>query len=185
MLTSSGAGAIPTDLSAVIHPALLGLLIEARTTLLIDPKGARACIDRATALLSDPNAPQGREPSSPEHGGLAPWQVRKVAAIVRATRDDRISVLDLANAVRLSPGHFRRAFGQSFGVAPKAYLLRSRVDRAKELMLETDDGLSVIALECGLADQAHLSRLFRRFEGEPPNAWRRRHARGPAPEKPL
>jgi transcriptional regulator GlxA family with amidase domain len=51
-------------------------------------------------------------------------------------------------------------------------------------MLTTQDPLSQIALACGMADQAHLSKLFRRAVGEPPNTWRRRNrtgaeARGP------
>jgi len=42
-------------------------------------------------------------------------------------------------------------------------------------MLTTEDPLSQIALACGLADQAHLSKLFRRAVGETPSAWRRRN----------
>jgi AraC-like DNA-binding protein len=47
------------------------------------------------------------------------------------------------------------------------------VEHAQRLMLATDAPLSQIALDCGLADQAHFSRLFRRFVGESPRSWRR------------
>jgi AraC-like DNA-binding protein len=55
------------------------------------------------------------------------------------------------------------------------HIVRLRLERAKQLMLTTRDPLSDIALRCGLADQAHLSKLFRRWTGETPNAWRRRN----------
>jgi AraC-like DNA-binding protein len=50
------------------------------------------------------------------------------------------------------------------------------MERAQGLMLSTDKALSEIAAECGLADQSHFTRLFRRFVGESPAAWRRARA---------
>lgn len=53
-------------------------------------------------------------------------------------------------------------------------LLRPRaVQREKKLMLEGNAPLCEIALDCGLADQAHLSRIFRNKTGTTPSAWRR------------
>jgi AraC-like DNA-binding protein len=47
-------------------------------------------------------------------------------------------------------------------------------------MLTTSESLSQIALACGLADQAHLSRRFRQVTGTTPGAWRRCHDKAPA-----
>jgi AraC-like DNA-binding protein len=66
-----------------------------------------------------------------------------------------------------------RAFRESFGCPPHAYLMRRRMECAQGLMLTTNTPLGQIALECGLADQSHLSRLFHKFVGETPAAWRR------------
>lgn len=106
-------------------------------------------------------------------GGLAPWQIRKVTSHVEAHLDQPIRNEDLATIVRLTPSHFGRAFRNSFGATPHEYVIRRRVERAQGLMLTTGARLSEIALDCGLADQAHLSRLFRRLVGETPRAWRR------------
>jgi AraC-like DNA-binding protein len=57
--------------------------------------------------------------------------------------------------------------------SPHGYIIRRRVERAQGLMLSTARPLRDIAAECGLADQAHLTRLFRRIVGESPAAWRR------------
>src|SRR5262249_1506686 len=80
---------------------------------------------------------------------------------------------DVARITQLSTSHFCRAFKTSFGETPRAYILRRRVERAQELMLTTKEPLSQIALACGLCDQAHFSRVFRRIVGETHNAWRR------------
>lgn len=106
-------------------------------------------------------------------GGLSPWQIRKVTSHVEAHLDRPIRNEDLATLVRLNPSHFGRAFRNSFGEPPHEYVIRRRVERAQGLMLSTAASLSEIALDCGLADQSHLTRLFRRIAGESPRAWRR------------
>jgi AraC family transcriptional regulator len=58
--------------------------------------------------------------------------------------------------------------------------MRRRIERAQGVMLRTSSSLAQIAAECGLADQAHLNKSFRRFVGESPGAWRR--ARTAPPE---
>jgi transcriptional regulator GlxA family with amidase domain len=113
-------------------------------------------------------------------GGLAPWQVRKVTSYIDANLDQTIRNDDLAAIVRLNASHFGRAFRNSFGEPPHEYVIRRRVERAQGLMLSTRASLSSIALDCGLADQAHLSRLFRRVVGETPRAWRRARLGEPA-----
>lgn len=106
-------------------------------------------------------------------GGLAPWQIRRVEEYVAAHLETSLAVDDLATVARVSTGHFCRAFKASLGETPHAYIVRQRLLRAQLLMLHTPDTLSAIACACGLADQAHLTRLFRRAFGTTPRAWRR------------
>jgi len=115
----------------------------------------------------------------PARGGLSPWQIRKVTSHVDANLDRPIRNEELANLVRLNPSHFGRAFRNSFGEPPHEYVIRRRVERAQGLMLSTAASLSEIALDCGLADQSHLTRLFRRIVGESPRAWRRARLSAP------
>jgi AraC-like DNA-binding protein len=75
--------------------------------------------------------------------------------------------------VDLSEFHFNVAFRNSVGASPHEYLNQRRIERAQQLMLSTAMPLCEIATECGLADQAHLSRLFRKLVGETPAAWRK------------
>jgi AraC family transcriptional regulator len=103
-------------------------------------------------------------------GGLAPWMVRKVSIHIETHLHSSISSADLAGLAKQSVCHF---FRQSFDESPHRYVMRRRIERAQGLMLQTDLPLAQIAIECGLADQAHLSRSFRRFVGECPRVWRR------------
>ena len=109
---------------------------------------------------------------SPAGAGLVKWQINKVVAYI----DERITganhLNELAAVVRLSTSHFSRAFRISLGETPHRFVMRRRIERAQEMMLTTNDKLSQIAYECGLTDQAHLTRLFRRFVGDTPRNWR-------------
>jgi AraC-like DNA-binding protein len=104
---------------------------------------------------------------------LAPWQIARVVKFVDLHLSEKIRTKDLADSARLSPSHFSRAFRLTVGCPPFAYVIRRRIAHAQGMVRSTDLPLSNIALECGLADQAHLSRLFRRFIGMTPGAWRR------------
>ena len=161
------------------------LLEDVRQRMERDPQGARAAAERLVSLLT---RPENRGATAPR-GGLAPWQTRKVDRYLRENLGRSVRVEDLAEQVSLSASHFSGAFKTSFGTTPHSYIIRLRLERAQTLMLTTADPLSQIALICGLADQAHLSKLFRRQVGETPGAWRRRNlwsdCNGPAPNDRL
>jgi AraC-like DNA-binding protein len=112
-----------------------------------------------TGLSTMPVA-QPRVPLDKCRGGLAPWQIRCVLTHIEGHLSDNIHCEDLSELVNLSLSHFMRAFRDSFGCPPHAYVMKKRIERAQGLMLTTDSALGQIALECGLADQSHLSRLF-------------------------
>jgi AraC-like DNA-binding protein len=85
----------------------------------------------------------------------------------------RLTTEDLARVVNLSGSHFSRAFTRSFGSTVHYYVMQRRVAMAQRLMLGTSEQLSRIALSCGMSDQSHLTRWFRRVVGQTPAAWRR------------
>jgi AraC family transcriptional regulator len=55
----------------------------------------------------------------------------------------------------------------------RQYIARQRVESACRMMKSTDESLPRIAIACGLCDQAHFSRVFRRVLGVSPAVWRR------------
>lgn len=121
----------------------------------------------------------GRLVVRPGPRGLAPWQERLSKEIIDARLDGTVTLGELATACGLSVSHFTRAFRLSAGTPPHRWLLGRRVERAKTLLSSSRLPLSQIALDCGFADQSHLSRVFRRATGLSPAVWRRHHA-GPS-----
>lgn len=168
-LSLSLNSALPAHTGPVVQ-ALLEMLSRAERALDIDPRQARVFIGQASRLLEP--TPSGHKDRSVS---LAPWQERKVLRHIGERLDQPTSNQDLAELVGLSVSHFGRCFKGSFGVSPRDYLIRSRVERAKTLMLETKTALSQIALDSGFADQSHLSRVFNVVVGSTPSRWRREH----------
>ena len=152
--------------------ALAELCSAVKSALDDERSTAEDSLRRACEILQQMGATQAGMKQE-VRGGLSPWQIRKVTSYVDANLNQPMRNQDLATIARLSLSHFCRTFRNSFGEPPHEYVMRRRVERAKGLMLSTSAPLSAIALDCGLADQAHLSRLFRRVVGESPNAWRR------------
>jgi AraC family transcriptional regulator len=184
--TSSLKGAIPVrtvgvqEFSVCKFRSVMTEVCAAIRSALDDERGtAEDSLRRATAILEDIDGTDAHR-NEQVRGGLSPWQIRKVTSHVEAHLDRSIRNEELAAIARLNPSHFSRAFRNSFGEPPHEYVIRRRVERAQGLMLSTDASLSDIALDCGLADQSHLTRLFRRIAGESPSAWRRARISAPA-----
>lgn len=174
--------------TAVDGETLAKLLVAASASLDSDLVAAKACIQQAADLLREcreAGTQQARgTPVIP--GGLAPWQQKRVAAYVEAHMASNIRAHDLAQVARLSLGHFFRTFRQSFGDPPLAYIAKRRIGRSQALMLSSNAPLAQIALECGLSDQPHFTRVFRKIVGVTPGLWRRQFGneapqRAPAP----
>jgi AraC family transcriptional regulator len=108
-------------------------------------------------------------------GGLSPWQLRRVLDFISAHLDGDPTIAELARECALSSGYFTRAFRRTTGVSPHQWLIRRRVERARQLLLGNGLGLADIALVCGFVDQSHLTRVFTKLEGLSPGRWRQRH----------
>ncbi len=156
----NGPSAIPAGL------VVAGLLADAREVVAFDPTVARSLLARAIEILDT-------VPEAPRPSGLAPWQIRRLEAFVAAHIAGTITLERMAACVGLSPSHFGRVFKMALGETPHAFVLRKRVERARTLMVESALPLAEIALDCGFSDQSHLNRIFRRYSGMSPNAWRR------------
>jgi AraC-like DNA-binding protein len=153
--------------------ALTQFIAVAGAALDANPNVAHDCIMRCIALLQ--SSVSSPAPSAARTGGLALWQANRVSGYISANLHAHIRAHDLAAILQLSVGHFSRAFRQTFGQAPKSYVTSRRVLRAQELLIRSHEPLAQVALRCGLSDQSHFTRVFRRLVGVTPGAWRRQH----------
>jgi AraC-like DNA-binding protein len=115
-------------------------------------------------------------PPRPPAGRLTAWQLRRTIDYMIAHLEGDPTIAQLAEQCGLSAGYFARAFRRTTGVTPHQWLMRRRVERARELLLHGGLDLAGIAAACGFVDQSHFTRVFARLEGDSPGRWRRRHA---------
>jgi len=78
-----------------------------------------------------------------------------------------------AHANGLAPETLSRRFRMAYGVTPAAFRAEARAHRAFALIRGSDAPLASIAVDCGFADQPHLTRAIVHLTGQPPGFWRR------------
>jgi AraC family transcriptional regulator len=168
-----------SDLSTEPIPAALTSLIESAVAAFdADRETARRYLQRASALLRVTARPASRPMAAQElhrRGGLAVWQVNRVVDYIEAHLTERITGQALAALISVSVGQLFRAFKASTGIPPFQYVARRRIELACTMMKTTREPLSQVAIACGLCDQSHFCRLFRRLVGVSPGTWRRTH----------
>jgi len=155
------------------------LIDDALKSLDRDRHAARTYLGQAHRIIDReldvaPIAPENTPPRS-KGARLTGWRVRRLAEFIEANIVRTIKVGELAGVVRISTSQLGRCFNVTFGLTPSDYIMRQRLERARHIMLNSDEGLAQIAYACGLCDQAHLTRAFRKHYGCPPAAWRRGH----------
>jgi len=109
-----------------------------------------------------------KEPSQ----GLTSKQMRRVTDFIQAHLSQNLSLEALAQQAGFSPYHFARLFRQMTGESPHHFVLRQRVERAQQLLKETNAPLAQVAIESGFANQSHLTRVFKQQRGLTPRAYR-------------
>jgi AraC family transcriptional regulator len=99
--------------------------------------------------------------------------VARVAEYVAENLEQDLSVSELARLAELEPDSFARRFKAATGLAPHAFVLEQRLQRAERLLAGTQLGIAAIALQAGFATQSHLTETFRRVRGVTPHVYRR------------
>ena len=85
---------------------------------------------------------------------------------------------DLARLSGLSPTHFAEIFARDVGEPPHRYILRKRLERARELLAGSEIPVTDLALELGFSSGQHFATAFRRYAGTTPRAYRSETRKG-------
>lgn len=83
-----------------------------------------------------------------------------------------LSLDDIARRVGRSPSHLSASFRQTFGLSPKGYLVRRRLESAAWMLRRSDLSIERVAAACGYGDIPHFTRQFRRHFGTSPGRYR-------------
>jgi AraC family transcriptional regulator len=145
-------------------------LVERAMTLFdTDRQAAVRHLRDASALLD------GGEADSGVNVRPSTFQAKRLLDHIDVNLNKSISIAALAGVVAMSRSHFSRTFKLAVGLCPMKYVAMRRVERAKQLLRAARLPLAEIALACGFADQAHLTRRFSRALGVSPGRWRRQY----------
>jgi len=85
---------------------------------------------------------------------------------------ESLRIATIARVAHLERTYFSRIFRQCLGIKPVEYIMRRRVERAKQRLWGTDEPLRIIAESLGFTDAFHFSKCFKRLTGITPTAFR-------------
>jgi AraC family transcriptional regulator len=100
-------------------------------------------------------------------------KMRRLIEFIEENLDGDLSLDGMAREVEISPLYLARAFKNAVGQSPHQYVLGRRIERAKELLRNTELPVVDVALSAGFSSQSHLSHWFLRSVGVSPAAYRR------------
>jgi AraC family transcriptional regulator len=112
--------------------------------------------------------------SQPTLGGLSPKILRRAIERLRSDSDADVSLAALASDAGLSRFHFCRAFKESTGLSPHAWLRQHRLEQAMNMLRDTDASIVTVAAALGYASQTAFAAAFKKLIGQTPSDWRRR-----------
>jgi AraC family transcriptional regulator len=110
----------------------------------------------------------------PATGGLSPKVLCRAIERLRSDSDADVSLAALAADAGLSRFHFCRAFKESTGLSPHAWLRQHQLDQAMNMLRDTDASVVSVAAALGYSSQTAFAAAFRKLTGETPSTWRRR-----------
>ena len=100
--------------------------------------------------------------------GVANEKLIAAIGIMEAANDDPRPVHAIAADVGLSPRQLERLFAKYLRVSPSRYYLKLRLDRAREMLLQTPKPILDVAVACGFSSASHFSRCYRTEYGHRP-----------------
>ena len=110
-------------------------------------------------------------------GSLGSARLRRIKEFVHAKMEGEFTLYEMAQCVELSTAHFSRMFRESTGESPHHFVLRHRVERAKEMLRADEARVLSVAVGCGFKTQQHFARVFRRMRGVSPTEYRQEFLR--------
>ena len=107
--------------------------------------------------------------------GKQPSKLIDAVELMETNIKEPISQVDLASFVGLSRRQLQRLFQKYLLCTPSRYYLQLRLQRARELLRQTELSLVDISEQAGFVSNSHFSKSYKEFYGRSPSAERRRH----------
>jgi AraC family transcriptional regulator len=124
---------------------------------------------QATSSLANKSL---RQLNSTNVDALSSQQLRYTIDYIQANLNKALHLPIIATHLNLSYYHFCSLFKKSIGISPWQYVIRQRIDRAKELLKEQKLSIAEIALACGFSHYSHLNKHFQKVTGTTPGSYK-------------
>ncbi|WP_309122547.1 AraC family transcriptional regulator [Paenibacillus sp.] len=112
----------------------------------------------------------------PPEGEAMPQQIMRAIQVMEDHLHEPLKVEAIARRVGWSHEHFSRSFALHTGRTPREMLLRLRIERACQLLMDEGRSIKQVAFEVGFADENYFSRMFKEVKGTTATAYRKRYA---------
>lgn len=99
--------------------------------------------------------------------------VQRAINFILANISNDISVKDVADYVHFSPEYFSKLFKKEMGESAKNYILRIKVDAAKDLLKNPNIPVNMVAAELGYSNYSHFTQMFKKHENVTPTEYRK------------
>jgi AraC family transcriptional regulator len=123
--------------------------------------------------LARAHSAQSRPAVLPYTPAVSQQRMRQLIEFIEANLDQPLTLDAMAGQVGISPLYLARAFKAAVGQSPHQYVLARRIERAKELLRNTEMPIIDVALSVGFSSQSHLSHWMIRHTGVSPAVYRR------------
>lgn len=118
------------------------------------------------------HVPVGKQDKAQQWYGIE--RLKAVFTYIQEHFQEPIVNAQLARAACMSPSYFCRFFKQTTGMTATEYILRVRIDTAKQLLLQSDLNVTQIAYRIGFTNHSYFDRVFQRLTALTPSAFRTR-----------
>ncbi|MBP1905143.1 AraC-like DNA-binding protein [Paenibacillus turicensis] len=123
-------------------------------------------------LLELAEGQMGKEQITIRNRTATTW-LEPLLQYIRDHLDQDLTIQELATQVCLHPNYFIRMFKEQMGVPPIQYITRVKMERAKELLMQTEGSISEVACQVGFQDYFHFSKQFKKLVGMAPTEYRK------------
>ena len=100
-------------------------------------------------------------------------RIKKMLSMIRENYGEKMNAAMLAEAVHISERECYRSFRNILGITPGDFLLSIRLEKAQELLWNTDRSILEIALETGFGTSSYFCKIFKEHHHITPNQYRR------------
>jgi AraC-like DNA-binding protein len=112
------------------------------------------------------------ESAAPHGGSPISQKVAEASLAIQNAPDEQFRIPDLARKAHLSVSQFKSRFKKETGVSPWQYIMKVRIEAAKQRLATKDESITQIAMRLGFASSQYFATTFKRITGVTPRAYR-------------